>query len=155
MMKKDTYLIPLAQMPEGEQKYEFHCGKDFFESLDRREMLDCDVNVNLVVKHKNDAYKLLFTLDGNMTVACHRCLDPLTLPVDVEYETSVRYGDEYDDSADGILIIPQDMVKLDVAPIIADTIELSIPMRAVHPEGECNADMERYVTGSMDDIEED
>lgn len=150
-MKKDTYLIPLAQMPEGEAKYEFHCGREFFEELGRCEMLDCDVNVTLAVRRKGDAYTLLFTFAGEMTVACHRCLDPLTLPLDTEYETGVHYGDEYDDSVDGMLVLPDDMLRLDVAPLIADTIELSIPMRAVHPSGECNSEIESYMAHDVDD----
>lgn len=80
-------------------------------------------------------------LQGWLSVACDRCLDPMRVPVDTVYELKVKYGYEFDDSTEGLLILPENQPDLDLAPLLYDTAILSIPMRCVHPEGECNKAM--------------
>ena len=53
----------------------------------------------------------------------------------------VKYGDNYDDGADNLLIIPYSNSFLNVAYILNDTILLTIPLRHVHPLGKCNRAM--------------
>ncbi len=64
--------------------------------------------------------------------------------IDDYYDVTVRYGEEYDEKDDTI-IIPESDVDFDLSPMIADTILLSIPLRHVHPEGECNPEMEKIM----------
>ena len=58
--------------------------------------------------------------------------------VEANYDLAVKYGDEYDDSKDGVLIVPEGDNVLDVAPIVYDTVALCIPLQHVHAEGECD-----------------
>ncbi len=76
-----------------------------------------------------------------MEVPCDRCLDPVSHEVDTDYDVVVRYGEEYDDSGDNLLILPYSANRLNVAGIIYDTLLLTIPLRCVHAEGECNPEM--------------
>ena len=58
--------------------------------------------------------------------------------MEANYDLAVKYGDEYDDSKDGVLIVPEGDNVLDVAPIVYDTVALCIPLQHVHAEGECD-----------------
>ncbi|MDE6717662.1 MAG: DUF177 domain-containing protein, partial [Muribaculaceae bacterium] len=99
------------------------------------------VHVHLDLVKKNDLYDCTFTVKGNLQIPCDRCLDPLDHEVDTEYHVTVKYGDNYDDGADNLLIIPYSNSFLNVAYILNDTILLTIPMRHVHPLGKCNRAM--------------
>lgn len=141
MGKFTEYKLPLKSMPEGVQDFEYHLTKQFFSNMENQDVRDADVLVKLAVNHRNGVYDLTFDVTGDVTVACDRCLDDLNLPVETSYHIIVKYGDDYDDSADDYLQIPESDNYLNVAYIIHDTVALTIPIKHVHPLGKCNRAM--------------
>ncbi len=95
---------------------------------------------------------------GMLQIPCDRCLDPLDHEVDTEYHVIVKYGENYDDGADNLLVIPYSNSYLNVAYILYDTILLTIPLRHVHPMGKCNramaAVLSRHKGGGDEETEE-
>lgn len=147
-------------MPAGITEQDFHIGTEFFKNMENPDVIDADVNVHLVLEHKNDTYYLHFTLQGLMHLPCDRCLDPMEHPVDTTFDIAVKFGEGYDDSSDEVLVIPEDDVFLNVAYMLYDTLILTIPMRHVHPQGQCNRAMasvlHNHKPGSdTDDVEEE
>ena len=128
-------------MPIGTQEFECHLGGDFFANMESLDIQDADLNVKLLVAHKSDVYNLKFEIEGEITLLCDRCLDEMQYDVDTEYHIVVKYGEEYCDDSDEVLVIPENENYLNVANIIYDTVSLSIPMVHVHEEGECNEEM--------------
>lgn len=61
--------------------------------------------------------------------------------IDTEYKVTVKYGDDFDDGADNLLVIPYSNKYLNVAYMLYDTIVLTIPIRHVHAPGKCNRAM--------------
>lgn len=103
-------------------------------------MHDADLEVKLTVVCKHDMYNLTFHITGTVTLICDRCLDDLILPIDETYDIAVKYGEDYDET-DELLIIPQSELTLNVAYMIYDTVSLAIPLKHVHPMGKCNRAM--------------
>ena len=136
------YEIDLVSLKEGHPvEYAYKIGKEFFESKGYADILAADVDVVLSVEKRHGGYMFEFDLDGTLTVACDRCLEPVTLPVATSYDIMVRHGEDYDDSRDDVLVIPESWTRLDVSGIIYDTLLLELPVRAVHPDGEYNPEM--------------
>lgn len=146
-------------MPIGSQEFDYQIGKQFFVNMENNDVRDADVKVHLVVTHKNDYYDLLFTLAGEIIVACDRCLDDLSLPIDTDYHIIVKYGETYRDDADEYIEIPFSDADINVAYMIHDTIALAIPIKHVHPAGKCNRAMSsilrRHRTDNDDEDIED
>lgn len=141
MGKFSEYKLPLKSMPIGSQEFDYQIGKQFFVNMENNDVRDANVKVHLVATHKNDYYDLLFTLAGEIIVACDRCLDDLSLPVDTDYHIIVKYGETYRDDADEYIEIPFSDADINVAYMIHDTIALAIPIKHVHPAGKCNRAM--------------
>ena len=86
-----------------------------------------------------------------MTLECDRCLEELVLPVDVMALLSVKSGRESDGrevAREGdreIVWLPEDNTELDLSQIVYDYTCLSLPMLKVHPDGQCNPDMVRFI----------
>lgn len=127
-------------MPEGTQEFAYHLDKQFFVNMESTDVHDADLEVRLTVVHKHDMYNLAFHIIGTVTLICDRCLDDLILPIDVTYDIAVKYGDDYDET-DELLIIPQTDLTLNVSYMIYDTVSLAIPLKHVHPMGKCNRAM--------------
>lgn len=128
-------------MPEGKHSQEFECDTEFFKNMENTEVSHANVHVHLDIEKKHDAYDMSFHCKGSIDIPCDRCLDPMTLPVDTLYHIKVKYGDEYNDESDDILVIPWNDTYLNVAYLLYDTIMLTIPLRHVHAAGECNKAM--------------
>lgn len=141
MGKFTEYKVPLASLAEGEHTFNYHLDKHFFANMENADIHDADLNVVLRVNHKGDLYQLDFDVEGTITLICDRCLDDLIMPVDTTYSIAVKYGDDYNDDSDELLIIPRSDSYLNVAYMIHDTVALTIPIKHVHPLGKCNRQM--------------
>ncbi|MCM1005422.1 MAG: DUF177 domain-containing protein [Prevotella sp.] len=140
-----TYKLPLAALPQGVSERDYVLLKDFFEAMEQDEVLDADVKVHLRIDAKNDVYYLHFIGEGSIDIPCDRCLDPMAHEVSFDELLTVKYGPEFDDGTDGVLVIPETDTELDLAPLLCDFTLLTIPMRHVHNVGECNAQMQEVL----------
>lgn len=141
MGKFTEYKLPLKSMAPGTHTYEYHLGKVFFTNMESEDVHDADLNVNLTVEYKSDVYSLDFAIEGVVTLICDRCLDDLEFPIDTTYHINVKYGEDYNDDSDDLLVIPESDNYLNVAYMIYDTVVLAIPIKHVHPLGKCNRQM--------------
>lgn len=141
MGKFTAYKVQLASLPDGHHEQDFEIDTEFFKNMENRDILSADIHVHLDLVKKDELYDCTFTVKGMLQVPCDRCLDPLDHEVNTQYHVVVKYGDNYDDGADNLLIIPYSNSFLNVAYILNDTILLTIPLRHVHPLGKCNRAM--------------
>lgn len=137
-----TFELPLKGMPCGTQQYEYRLGMDFFRAMESYDVLSAAVNATVDVKRSGDIYELCITVKGELGIPCDRCLDAMEHEVDAEYRVSVKYGEEYNDDADNVIVIAESSNTMNVAGLIYDTIMLTIPIKHVHPEGGCDAAMQ-------------
>lgn len=138
LAKLATFRIPLRGAKQGTDNYEFLLDDDFFRAMESIDILGGAVKVSLAVRRANEANYFAIHCQGTIQIVCDRCLEPMDYAVEADYDLAVKYGDEYDDSNDGVLIVPEGDNDLDVAPIVYDTVALSIPLQHVHAEGECD-----------------
>lgn len=155
MGKFSEYKLPLKSMPEGSQDFDYQIGKQFFVNMENNDVRNADVKVHLKVTHKNDYYDMLFTLAGEIIVACDRCLDDLTLPIDTEYHIIVKYGETYRDDSDEFMEIPFSDADINVSYMIHDTIALAIPIKHVHAAGNCNKAMSSILRKHRTEVDDD
>lgn len=141
MGKFSQYKVQLASLKDGKYEQDFECDTEFFKNMENPDVLSSDVHVHLDLVKKNDAYDCTFACKGMLQIPCDRCLDPLDHEVDATYHITVKYGDDYNDETDDLLIIPYSDNYLNVAYMLYDTIVLTIPLRHVHPLGKCNRAM--------------
>ena len=140
----DALKLKIKTLPFGTHAVECHLDESFFNTDEQSEVRRADVAVTLEVTRKSETtYRLEIACKGTVTVPCDRCLDDLDLPVDTDYCLNVeQMGTELDDSNDELLVVPEDWRELDAAPIVRDTVLLTIPMTHCHEnEDDCNAEM--------------
>lgn len=155
MGKFSAYKVQLASLPDGQHEQDFEIGTEFFKNMENNDIISSDVKVHLDLVKKNDIYDCTFHVKGLLKIPCDRCLDPLDHEVDTTYHVIVKYGDDYDDGADNLLIIPYSSPFLNVAYILNDTILLTIPIRHVHPMGKCNRAMAAALNKHRSGIDSD
>ncbi len=141
MGKFTAYKVELASRGDGHYEQDFEIGKQFFENMENHDILSSDIHVHMDMEKRQDRYECVFHCSGMLQIPCDRCLDPMDHEVDTDYRVTVKYGENYDDGADNLLVIPYSNSYLNVAYMLYDTILLTIPLRHVHAPGKCNRAM--------------
>lgn len=138
------YIISLPSLGDGRHEYEWKIGRDFFSARGNDDVKGADVTAYLDIQVRHGVYSVGLTCQGWIEIPCDRCLDPMRIEIDDDYDVNIRFGEEYEEKDDTI-ILPEEDEKFDFSQLIADSILLSIPLRHVHPEGECNQEMEKIM----------
>ena len=141
-MKKTVYTINLRDQQAAVQTYEWHVDNAFFAALEDAQIREGKVAVSLEVERLAAAsYDLHFGLKGQGVVDCDRCMEPMNQPVEGEATLRVKLGEEDSDDGD-IITIPEERGTLDLQWHIYEQIALQVPIRHVHPEGECSGELD-------------
>ncbi len=142
MGKFTQYKLTLKSIPVGEtREYEYKLDNEFFANIDGPEVQRGKVDVKLTVKRSAANFQMDFHLTGMIYIPCDRCLDDMELEVNVDEQLFVKFGEEYSEESDTLLVIPEAEGELNIAWFLYEFIALSIPLKHVHPYGKCNKEM--------------
>ena len=159
MAKFSLYNIPLKNISPGVHTYEYELDRKFFEAIDGDEVRKGDVSVILNVRKTSSTFEFNFEIEGVIKVPCTRCLDDMDLGVDTKSRLIVKFGSEYSEESDEIVIIPEDEGEINIAWFLYEFIALTIPIKHTHPPGECNrvvsSKYNKHRAVSADDDEDD
>lgn len=144
-------------MPIGHtETFEYRLDNEFFANIDGPEVQRGKVDVTLNVKRTATVFELRFHLSGVIYIPCDRCLDDMEQIVDTDEELFIKLGHDYIEESDNMLTIPENDGELNVAWFLYEFIALTIPIKHVHPYGQCNREMsERLQKMSAKRIEDD
>lgn len=155
MNVSDSLRIDLRSVSQTDDLLKFHLSKDYFDALDVEDISDGSLDVSLAVRRASgDTYDLTFGINGYVVVKCDRCLDDLAIAVDVEEKIKVASFDCAYPSDDINTAESNDMY--DIAWDIYELVELSLPLKKVHAEGDCNSEMVQLLESmSVSEIHDD
>jgi len=139
--KFDTYKIDLRNLSPGVHQFEYTLEKKFFADIDGTEVQKGKVNVSLTVKRSDAMFDMSFRTNGTIFVPCDRCLDDVEMPVETKNRLIVKFGKEYAEESDEIVVIPEDEGAINLAWFLYEFVALAIPMKHIHPAGKCNKSM--------------
>ena len=122
------YRIPAAILKRDSASYEWDLDQKFLALFDEEhEGINGQFLVKMELSREGGVVALVFIVTGSVDTSCDRCLAPIQMPIDSEYEMLINYGDP-EDSTDEVLFIPHDLQKLDLGKHIYDFILLSVPI---------------------------
>jgi len=153
--KFDKYKIDLKGMQADTCQYEFLLDNLFFANIDGPEIQKGKINVVLTVKKVSHAFEFSFQTEGIVKIPCDRCLDEMEQLIATSDKLMVKFGHEYTEEGDNLIVIPEEEGEINVAWFIYEFIVLAIPMKHVHAPGKCNKTMtnklNKHLRTSSDD----
>lgn len=165
MGKFALYNIPLRGLTEGSHTFDYLLDNQFFKLINDTDsdLKRGKVNVQLTVKRKINTFDFSFSLEGEVFVPCDRCLDDIAMEINTENRLIVKFGKEYSEENDEIVIIPEEDGEINIAWFLYEFISLALPMKHVHAPGKCNKIMSTKLNkhrvdsagDESDDLEED
>ena len=89
------------------------------------------------VRNEYDIPMMVGRLQTSLLLECQRCLEPLKLPIDLDFRLMVDASDELvrDSSVDTVY---SDDGYIDINEVVEDELILAIPLVAMHEDSSCN-----------------
>jgi uncharacterized protein len=142
----DEYVISFHGSKDGIHEYEFDVRPEFFEYYENPDYPGGNLKVKVLLDRKPQILKLDFIITGHIKLYCDRCLEIFDYPVGSNEILFVKFGDDFEELDDNLIIIPRDEKQINIAQFIYEFAILNLPFKRVHPENEdgvsaCDPDM--------------
>lgn len=159
MGKFKLYNVDLKNLSPGVHEFEYLLENKFFMDIDGTEVQKGKVNVSLTVKRSSMVFDMDFQIEGVVVVPCDRCLDDVEIPIETHNRLVVKFGKEYAEESDEIVIVPEEEGAINIAWFLYEFVALSIPMKHVHAPGKCNkvmaSKLKQHTARNMGNTEDD
>ncbi|MDO4755285.1 MAG: DUF177 domain-containing protein [Parabacteroides sp.] len=141
MGKFSLYNVELKNLTPGVYEYAYLLDDNFFIDIEGDQVQKGKVEVRLVVRRSSMMFEMDFQIQGVVMVPCDRCLDDVEVPIDTQNRLVVKFGKEYAEESDEVVVVPEEEGVINLAWFLYEFIALAIPMKHVHAPGECNEEM--------------
>jgi uncharacterized protein len=104
----------------------------FTDAMDEAVEVDCRVRIRY--SHTGAAYYLHVSTECRFDTSCHRCLDPVAVPLNAEFDVVIRRGiDREDARSDGAasedyITVAANEHEISLHPFIHENTVVNIPM---------------------------
>lgn len=132
------YLISFSGLPVGEHVYEFELKPTFLDQNPIDEVSNLNALVVLTLEKMNHILKANYHITGTYDLICDRCNSPFSAEFEVNEDMFIKNGEETGNEPENVVMLPEHVFELNVEPYIYEFITLSVPMKRVHLEGDCD-----------------
>lgn len=134
MMKPlKEFTIPYVGLKIGKHNFDYQIDKKFFEYFEYEDFNNVNVRADLVFEKKTTLLELHFKISGSVNVNCDLTNEPYDQDINGEFDLVVKFGEDYNDDFEDILILPHGEYEINVAQYIYELIILSMPAKRIHP----------------------
>ncbi len=133
------YQIPYLGLKLGKHPYHFTVEDKFFEKFEFSEIQHASIEVEVELEKQSTMLILDIYLHGTVQTTCDRCGDELEIPIAIEEQLIVKFGEESGSMDEDILIHGPAEYAVNLESYIYEYAHLALPQRHVHPsEDLCN-----------------
>ena len=133
MKPNSKYKIEFAGLKTGNHQFNFKVDKKFFDRFNFSDFNNVSINIDIELTKKSTLLELNFVINGIVNVNCDLTNEPFDKQIKQEAMLVVKFGQEFNDEDDEILILPHGEHKLYVDQYLFELIVLSLPPKRIHP----------------------
>ncbi|APZ45603.1 DNA-binding protein [Polaribacter reichenbachii] len=126
--------IQFVGLKEGKHQFNYSIDNKFFEAFNYDDFVSSSIKVSLNFVKKSTLFELNFITEGTVEVPCDVTNELYDQEIDSELPLVVKFGPEYYDDNEEILILPHEAYEFNVAQFIYEMIVLAVPNKRVHPK---------------------
>jgi uncharacterized metal-binding protein YceD (DUF177 family) len=136
MKALQEFEIPFMGLKEGIHDYAFDIDAEFFENFEYSEVKQGQIHVDVSMERQERMLIFNFIIKGTVELPCDRCLAPIQLVVSGEERQIVKFGQEWEEESEDVLIMPETETRINISNFIYEYIMLMLPYKRVHGEDE-------------------
>ena len=127
------FIIPFVGLKEGKHHFSFEITKTFFDYFGYDEFNDVAITIALLLNNKSTILEREFEARGTINVNCDLTNEPYNQPIEADLKLIVKFGEEFNDENEEILILPHGEYEVSVQQYIYEMIVLAKPLKLIHP----------------------
>jgi uncharacterized metal-binding protein YceD (DUF177 family) len=160
MRSKSEYALPFEGLKLGVHEYEFKLDNTFFASEAHSFVQQGELHLKFKLEKKERMMLGNFDFDGYVISPCDLCTEDVKVPLKGVFDIVFKFGDE-ESNDENLIMIASNEFEINISPLCIEFIASMMPLRVLHPDGECNEEMlellDKYSSGSdeSDDDEAD
>jgi len=132
-MKLKEFFIPFSGLKLGRHEFEYKIENKFFESFGYQEFNATSIELKAELNKMNTMMELDLKASGTVNIDCDLTSEPYDQAISSDLQLVVKFGEEYNDEDDEILIIPYGEHQLYIAQYVYEMLVLAVPHKRVHP----------------------
>ncbi|ACE06097.1 hypothetical protein Aasi_0710 [Candidatus Amoebophilus asiaticus 5a2] len=133
MIKLHEMVIQVPRTDTGSSQEVYQLDDTFFKLFEGNLLETGKLNVNIKLDKTPRHIQLLFSIQGEIELSCDRTLEPFNYPINIERVVHFKIGDEDKELDMDLYMIERQASSIQVAQHIYDFVNLSIPMKRLHP----------------------
>jgi len=126
--------IQFVGLKEGSHFFEYKIDNTFFDAFNFDEYESSSVTVTLNFVKKSTLFELVFSAKGTVEVPCDVTSELYQQEIKSNLPLVVKFGPEFNDDNEEILILPHEAYEFNVAQFIYEMIVLAVPNKRIHPK---------------------
>ena len=152
MMQHKEFIIPFSGLKQGKHEFEYTFDNTIFESFEYNEFNGADIKLNVTLNKMSTMMELEMKARGTVNVNCDLTSEAYDQKIKADLELVVKFGDEYNNDNDEILIIPHSEYQINIAQYVYEMLVLSVPLKKVHP-GVLDGTLQSEVLDKLEELQ--
>ncbi len=144
MKKLKEFIIQFIGLKQGEHNFDYKIDNKFFNLFEYDEFSNVNLDIKVVLNKKETLLELHFIASGTVNINCDLTNEPFDQVIENDFNLVVKFGNEYNDENEEILIIPHSEYEINISQYIYELIVLSVPFKRIHPgviDGSLNSEI--------------
>jgi len=151
MRPKNDFNIEFSGLKLGHHNFDFDISETFFNDYNYCDFSHADINIDVALIKKTTIMEFNIVVRGNVRIKCDLTNEPYDQPIDNNIDLVVKFGNEFNNEDDEILIIPHGEHKINLAQYIYELIILSVPAKRIHP-GVIDGSLKSEILNILEDL---
>jgi len=127
------FKIQFVGLKDGVHNFVFKINKTFFDLFKYSELTEGELTAK-VQMNKSESMLIFDTeITGTVSLPCDYCLEQYNQELQISNQTYVKFGEEYDEPDDNLIIIDRNDTIFDIGNLIYQLIVVNLPLKRNHP----------------------
>ncbi|HVD99235.1 MAG TPA: DUF177 domain-containing protein [Cytophagaceae bacterium] len=126
--------IEIFRLTDGKQSFDYDLDDKFFAAIEGSILEKGKLKATVVLDRSERLILADFKIKGIVELLCDRSVEPYDYEIDSDENLVFKFGDEFEELSEDVIMIPRDLQKLNLAQYLYEFIGLAIPMKRLHPK---------------------
>ena len=133
MTTHKEYDIPFFGLKQGKHEFKYSIDNTFFTSFGYEEFNAAEIALHVTLHRMSTMLEFEMKASGTVNVACDLTNEPYDQSIEGNLELVVKFGEEFNNEDDEILIIPHGEHQVNIAQYVYEMLVLAVPSKRIHP----------------------
>jgi DUF177 domain-containing protein len=155
VVRRVDYNIDIFKLSNSSHQYNFDFDDSFFGLFEESLVNKGSGKIVLELLKSDSFIELKFEIEGKIELVCDRSLEPFWFELKLTDKLLLKFGEEWEEISDEILMMPRDEQTINVSQYIYEFIGVAIPMKKLHPKFDNEDENDEFIYSSDDNKEEE